>query len=175
MEIPSRWWDTAEHKLFNPEEARRHFEKLLSLHPEPRSLIDYLNERRFTLLLELLEQSECIRNFLFRHPREFQETIPELWYLTKDRDQYLSELGALLGESPDDEKFSEKLAYYRHRELMRVFAKGILQTAKTEDILREYSYLPDACLSCPTGGHTERLLIGTEDLYRRKERKFTAL
>ena len=146
MEIPSRWWDTAEHKLFNPEEARRHFEKLLSLHPEPRSLIDYLNERRFTLLLELLEQSECIRNFLFRHPREFQETIPELWYLTKDRDQYLSELGALLGESPDDEKFSEKLAYYRHRELMRVFAKGILQTAKTEDILREYSYLPDAML-----------------------------
>ncbi len=146
MKIPSQWWSSAERKLFNLQETRTYFEKLLSKHPEPESLLSYLNERRFILLLEILEQSECLRNFLFRYPEEFEKTIPGLWYRAKDKEDYLQELNGLISESAGDEAFSEKLAYYRHRELMRVFAKSILGTAKTEDILREYSYLPDAML-----------------------------
>ncbi len=146
MELPSQWWSAAERKLFNLQETKRHFERLLSLHPDPRRLLGYLNERRFILLLEILEQSECLRNFLFRHPEEFEREIPGLWYVFKEKEDYLSELEGLISESYTDERFSEKLAYYRHRELLRVFAKDILRTAKTEDILREYSYLPDAML-----------------------------
>ncbi len=146
MYVPSQWWSSAQSKIFNLEETKRHFEKLLSLHPDPKSLIDYLNERRFILLLEILEQSECLRNFLFRHPEDFQRTIPRLWYVTKEKEDYISELMSLIGGSLSDEQFSEKLAYYRHRELLRIFSKNLLGTAKTEDILREYSYLPDALL-----------------------------
>ena len=146
MEIPSQWWTTAERKLFNLEETKRHFEKLLSLHPNPRTLLEYLNERRFVLLLEILEQSECLRKFLFRHPEEFEKEIPGLWYVFKEKENYLSELSQLVSDSDTEERFSEKLAYYRHRELLRIFAKNILGTAKIEDILREYSYLPDAML-----------------------------
>ncbi|RLJ70446.1 glutamate-ammonia-ligase adenylyltransferase [Hydrogenivirga caldilitoris] len=146
MEVPSSWWTAAERKLYSPRETKKHFEKLLSLHPNPGSLIEYLNERRFTLLLEILEQSECLRSFLFRHPEDFQNTIPELWYLTKDKERYLEELSHLLHDTMGEEELSEKLAYYRHRELLRIFAKVLLGTAKMEDILREYSYLPDAML-----------------------------
>ncbi len=144
--INPSWWKSAERKVFNIDEARKYFEKLLSLHPEPQSLINYLNERRFILLLEILEQSECLRNFLFKHPTEFENTIPGLWYKFKEKENYLKELKSLTSETLSDEKFSERLAFYRHRELMRIFAKEILKTAKTEDILREYSYLADAML-----------------------------
>lgn len=144
--IPSQWWSTAERKLFNLREAKEHFEKLLSLHPNPRTLLDYLNERRFVLLLEILEQSKCLRNFLFRHPEEFERQIPGLWYIFKEKEDYLRELSQILSDSDTDERFSEKLAYFRNRELLRVFAKNLLGTAKVEDILREYSYLPDAML-----------------------------
>ncbi len=146
MEVPSQWWTSAEEKVFDLEETKRHFEKLLSLHPNPSSLLDYLNERRFVLLLELLEQSECLRSFLFRHPQEFEKSIPNLWYLSKEKEDYLKELEGLTSEASSDEEFSQTLAYYRHRELMRIFAKNILRTHKEEDILREYSYLPDAML-----------------------------
>ena len=40
-------------KVFNLPKAKEALEKLLSLHSNPQSLIDYLNERRFILLLEL--------------------------------------------------------------------------------------------------------------------------
>jgi glutamate-ammonia-ligase adenylyltransferase len=49
------------------------------------------------------------------------------------------------------EKFSERfkttselLAFYRHYELLRIFAKEILETATLEEILAEYSQLADA-------------------------------
>lgn len=145
-EIPSSWWASAEGKLYNVSRAREFFEALLKAHPHPNTLIDYLNERRFILLLEILEQSECLRKFLLRHPLEFERTIPNLWYLVKEKEDYLRELKDLLSGNLSDEAFSEKLAYYRHRELMRLFAKEILGTAKLEDILREYSHLPDAML-----------------------------
>ncbi len=146
MDIPSSWWLTAQSKIHNLEEVKEYFEKLLNLHPNPKDLLAYLNERRFVLLLEILEQSECLRKFLFRHPEDFQRTIPGLWYVTKEREDYESELRDLLGGSLSDDRFSERLAYYRHRELLRVFSKELLGTAKTEDILREYSYLPEAML-----------------------------
>ena len=144
--VPSEWWKIAQGKVFNLEEVKGYFEKLLSLHPEPKSLINYLNERRFVLLLEILEQSECLRKFLFRHPTAFEETIPNLWYLFKEKDNYLKELKDLVGDGDSEEEVSKKLAYYRHRELLRIFAKTLLKTARLEDILREYSYLPDAML-----------------------------
>ncbi len=146
MDLPSEWWSSARRKLYNPEEAGTRFEQLLSRHPEPPRLLSYLNERRFTLLLEILEQSECLRKFLLRHPTAFEETMPGLWYRSKEKEDYLSELKDLLSEVDPEEKFSEKLAYYRHRELLRVFAKELLRCTRTEDILREYSYLADALL-----------------------------
>jgi len=144
--IPEEWWKSAEGYLFNPAEAKRYFEKLLSLHPNPKNLIKYLNERRFVLLLEIMEQSECLRSFLFRHPEEFEKTIPGLWYVSKEKEDYLRDLQEIIQNVETEQEFSEKLAYFRHRELLRIFAKTILKTAKTEDILREYSYLPDAML-----------------------------
>lgn len=146
MSIPSSWWNAAERKLYNLNETKEHFEKLLRLHPNPQSLLEYLNERRFVLLLEILEQSECLRNFLFRHPEDFERTIPNLWYVFKDKEDYLRELSDLVSKSMSDEAFSEKLTYYRHRELLRILSKDILGAVKPEDILREYSYLPDAML-----------------------------
>ena len=144
MEVPSRWWASAERRLSDPEETKSRFETLLRRHPDPKSLIKYLNERRFVLLLEILDQSECLRKFLLNHPEDFQRTIPRLWYRFKEKEDYLRELKRLLSDSMNDEKFSEVLAYYRHRELMRLFSKELLGTARTEDILREYSYLADA-------------------------------
>ena len=144
--IPKDWWNSAGFYLYNPDEARRHLSTLLDKHPNPESLIGYLNERRFILLLEVLEQSECMRKLLFRYPTLFEETIPGLWYVSKEKEDYLNELKGLISDSDTDEEFSRKLAYYRHKELLRVFAKTILKTSKTEDILREYSYLPDAML-----------------------------
>ncbi|MDW8066414.1 MAG: bifunctional [glutamate--ammonia ligase]-adenylyl-L-tyrosine phosphorylase/[glutamate--ammonia-ligase] adenylyltransferase, partial [Aquificaceae bacterium] len=144
--FPVDWWKKAEEKVFNLQKARESLEELLKKHPDPQSLIDYLNERRFVLLLELLDQSECIRKFLINHPEDFQRTIPGLWYVFKDRETYLKELRDLLPDSISDEEFSKRLAYYRHRELMRIVSKEILGTAKLQDLLHEYSQLPDAML-----------------------------
>ena len=144
--FPSDWWKKAEERLYNLQRAKESLEELLRRHPEPQSLVDYLNERRFLLLLELLDQSECLRKFLVNHPEEFQRTIPGLWYVFKDRRVYLRELEELLSNCVSDEDFSKRLAYYRHRELMRVMAKEILGTARYEELLQEYSQLPDAML-----------------------------
>ena len=54
--------------------------------------------------------------------------------------------------SQEEEEFSKALAYYRHRELMRIKSKEILGTAKLEDILYEYSQLPDAFPTCYVAG-----------------------
>ncbi|MFN3870157.1 MAG: glutamine-synthetase adenylyltransferase [Aquificaceae bacterium] len=144
--FPSHWWIKAEEKLNNPQKAKESLQELLRRHPDPKSLVDYLNERRFILLLELLDRSECIRKFLLNHPQDFEKNIPRLWYLFKDKKTYLKELKDLTSESMSDEEFSKVLAYYRHRELMRIMAKEILGTAKLEDLLYEYSQLPDAML-----------------------------
>ncbi len=146
MDVPLRWWTTALPRLADPERTKERFYRLLSKHPDPKSLLNYLNERRFTLLLEILDQSECLRKFLLNHPEDFQRTIPKLWYRFKEKEDYLKDLGKIVSDTMDDETFSEKLAYYRHRELMRLFAKELLGTAKTEDILREYSFLADALI-----------------------------
>lgn len=144
--FPSEWWKKAEERVYNLNRARESLEELLKRHPNPQSLVDYLNERRFILLLELLDQSECIRKFLINHPEDFQKTIPGLWYVFKDKRDYLRELEELTSQSMSDEDFSKTLAYYKHRELMRILAKEILGTAKYEDLLQEYSNLPDAML-----------------------------
>ncbi len=144
MSVPSSWINAAKPFIKDIDRTLSFFEELLKNHPEPRSLLNYLNERRFTLLLMILEQSRCLRKFLLKHPTEFQNTIPNLWYLTKEKEDYLRELESLVSGVYEDEKFSEKLAFYRHRELMRIFSKELLGTASYEDILREYSYLPDA-------------------------------
>ncbi len=144
--FPSEWWRKAEPRLIDFQRARQSLEELLRRHSNPQSLIDYLNERRFILLLELLDRSECMRKFLINHPEDFQNTIPGLWYKTKEKKDYLKELRDLVSDSMSDEKFSEKLAYYRHRELMRILSKEYLGTAPLEDLLREYSHLPDAML-----------------------------
>ncbi len=144
--FPSEWWKKAEERVYNLNRARESLEELLKRHPNPQSLVDYLNERRFILLLELLDQSECIRKFLINHPEDFQKTIPGLWYVFKDKRDYLRELEELTSQSMSDEDFSKTLAYYRHRELMRILSKEILGTAKYEDLLQEYSNLPDAML-----------------------------
>ncbi len=144
--FPSEWWKKAEERVYNLNRARESLEELLKRHPNPQSLVDYLNERRFILLLELFDQSECIRKFLINHPEDFQKTIPGLWYVFKDKRDYLRELEELTSQSMSDEDFSKTLAYYRHRELMRILAKEILGTAKYEDLLQEYSNLPDAML-----------------------------
>ncbi len=144
--FPSEWWKKAEERVYNLNRARESLEELLKRHPNPQSLVDYLNERRLILLLELLDQSECIRKFLINHPEDFQKTIPGLWYVFKDKRDYLRELEELTSQSMSDEDFSKTLAYYRHRELMRILSKEILGTAKYEDLLQEYSNLPDAML-----------------------------
>ncbi|MEJ5338632.1 MAG: glutamine-synthetase adenylyltransferase [Aquificaceae bacterium] len=144
--FPSDWWKKAEERVNNLKKAKESLEELLSKHPEPKSLLDYLNDRRFILLLELLDQSECIKKFLINHPEDFQRTIPGLWYVFKDKKTYLKELEGLVWESMSDEEFSRTLAYYRHRELMRIMAKEILGTARYEELLQEYSQLPDAML-----------------------------
>ncbi len=146
MEIPSGWWSSVRDKLYSPADAEAYLEKLLREHPEPRRLISYLNERRFALLLRIMEQSECLRKFLFRHPTAFEETMPGLWYSSKEKEEYLKELSGILTGTLSDEEFSERLAFYRHRELLRIFAKELLRCARTEEILREYSYLADALL-----------------------------
>jgi len=144
--IPTQWWVSAQKYLLNPKKTEESFMELLKKHPEPKTLLDYVNERRFILLLKLMDQSECIRKFLINHPEDFQRVIPGLWYVSKRKEDYLSELKNIISDSLDDEKFSKSLAYYRHRELMRLLSKEILGTANLEDILREYSELPDAML-----------------------------
>jgi len=144
--VPSHWWNSAENHLTNPQRARESFLELLSKHPQPNTLLEYLNERRFILLLKLLDQSECIRKFLINHPEDFQKVIPGLWYVFKRKEDYLRELSEIAPVHLEDREFSKRLAYYRHRELMRILSKEILGTSSLEDILREYSELPDAML-----------------------------
>jgi glutamate-ammonia-ligase adenylyltransferase len=159
--VPSQWFSSAERYLTNPKKAEESFKELLEKHPEPKSLLDYLNERRFILLLRLLDHSECMRKFLINHPTDFQNVIPGLWYVSKRKEDYLRELEELVSLHSEDKKFSEKLAYYRHRELMRLLSKEFLGTAKLEDILREYSELPDALLELAY----RRSLLEAIDLY----------
>ncbi len=144
--VPAQWFASAQRYLTNPKRAEESFKELLERHPEPKSLLDYLNERRFILLLRLLDHSECMRKFLINHPTDFQNVIPGLWYVSKDKEDYLQELEEFVSLHTQEQKFSEKLAYYRHRELMRLLSKEFLGTANLEDILREYSELPDALL-----------------------------
>ncbi len=165
--IPSEWWARAEHRLINPKKTRDSFEELLKAHPEPKSLLDFLNERRFILLLELLDRSECIRKFLISHPQDFQNTIPGLWYKVKEKADYLEELRTLVSETLSDEEFSKKLAYYRHRELMRILSKEYLGTSSLEEILNEYSHLPDAMLELAY----QRSLREFEELYGKPTHK----
>lgn len=146
MTVPTEWISTAKRYVENLQKTLNYFEELLKKHPEPSSLLTYLNERRFILLLMILEQSHCLRNFLLKHPTEFERTIPNLWYRVKEREDYIKELEEITSSVSDDYSFSEKLAYYRHKELLRIFAKELLGVAHYEDILREYSYLPDAML-----------------------------
>ncbi len=146
MDIPKEWLRLAEENLHDFENTYRIFNQVLERHPSPQTLISYLNDRRFMLLMNILEQSECLRRFLLNHPMEFERTIPNLWYVSKEKEDYLRELKSLLNESMTDAQFSEKLAYYRHRELMRILAKDILGVCGLEDLVREYSYLPDAML-----------------------------
>jgi glutamate-ammonia-ligase adenylyltransferase len=159
--VPSQWFHSAQRYLTNPKKAEESFRELLEKHPEPKSLLDYLNERRFILLLRLLDHSECMRKFLINHPTDFQNVIPGLWYVSKRKEDYLRELEELVSLHSEDKKFSEKLAYYRHRELMRLLSKEFLGTAKLEDILREYSELPDALLELAY----RRSLLEATDLY----------
>ncbi len=144
--FPSEWWQLAQQRLINPSKARESLEDMLRRHPNPQSLIDYLNQRRFILLLELLDHSDCMRKFLINHPEDFQKTIPGLWYISKKKEDYIKELRELVSDSLPDDEFSKRLAYYRHRELMRILSKEILGTSKLEDLLVEYSHLPDAML-----------------------------
>ena len=146
MNLPKEWINLAKQRVYNLEQSLSFFEQLLGKHPNPNSLLSYLNDRRFVLLLNLLEQSECLRRFLITHPTEFEETIPNLWYIAKEREDYLKELKELTNDAMSDSEFSQTLAYYRHRELMRIVAKEILGVCGVEDLVREYSYLPDAML-----------------------------
>ncbi|WP_448588260.1 [protein-PII] uridylyltransferase family protein [Thermocrinis sp.] len=164
--IPNQWWVFAERHLTNPKKAEESFKELLNKHPEPKSLIDYLNERRFVLLLKLMDQSECIRKFLINHPEDFQRVIPGLWYVSKGKEDYLKELKEIASPHLEDGEFSKRLAYYRHRELMRLLSKEILGTSTLEDILREYSELPDAMLEM---AYSKALLEATDRYGEPKE------
>lgn len=141
LEIPKEWIEFAEPKLVNKELVLFSIEEILKNHPHPRSLLDYLNPRRFTLLAEILDQSSCLRKFLIKHPNAFEENIPGLWYRFKNKESYLKELRKFSEKFKD---VSELLAFYRHYELLRIFAKELLGTATLEEILSEYSYLADA-------------------------------
>jgi len=148
MEKFEEWFDLPEvkNRLIDRESARRKFFQFLDNHPFKERIIAYLNKRRFMLLLDLLDKSACISRFLLSHPADFESTIGGLWYKIKDKEEYLREIRSIVGEDGEETIISEKLAYYRHRELMRIFSKEILNVMPLEDILREYSYLADALL-----------------------------
>ncbi|ADC88762.1 (Glutamate--ammonia-ligase) adenylyltransferase [Thermocrinis albus DSM 14484] len=162
-----RWWLQNYNQFFNPQRVKESLQELLQKHPHPQSLMDYLNERRFYLLGKLMDMSECVRKFLLNHPQEFEKTIPGLWYVFKDRETYRKELSGMVHDSMSDEEFSQRLAYYRHRELMRILSKEILGTAPLQDILSEYSQLPDAmlqlCYERALSQMTEKYGVPTEE------------
>ncbi len=139
--LPKEWVEKAKEFTHSWDTVSFALEEIFKNHPDPKRLIDYLNERRFILLSRILDQSYCLRRFLIRHPTAFEENIPGLWYRFKKKDTYLKELKKFEGrfKSP-----SELLAFYRHYELLRVFAKELLGTATLEEILAEYSALADA-------------------------------
>ncbi|MEN3033616.1 MAG: glutamine-synthetase adenylyltransferase [Aquificaceae bacterium] len=105
-----------------------------------------LNERRFALLVSILENSSCLRSFLLKNPHEFMKSIQNLWYLVKTKEYYLSELKELTKDVSNDQEFVNILSYYRHRELLRIFSKEFLNVRPLKEILSEYSALPDAML-----------------------------
>ncbi len=148
MDKFKEWFESAEIKerLIDPEATERYFYYFIDHHPYKERIIHYLNKRRFILLIELLDKSECLRKFLLSHPEDFEDTISGLWYKTKDKDTYLQEIERILGGTyPYKEDYlSEKLAYYKHRELFRIFSKEILGVSSLEGILAEYSYMADA-------------------------------
>jgi len=139
--FPKEWIEKATPYLTNPDLTFFSLEEVLKNHPKPESLIEYLNERRFILLTRILDYSSCLRKFLIRHPTAFEENIPGLWYRFKNKETYLKELKKFSDRFKD---ISELLAFYRHYELLRVFAKELLGTATLEEILAEYSALADA-------------------------------
>ncbi len=148
MEKFEEWFRLEEvrSRLIDEEATKRYFYQFIELSPDRESTVSYLNKRRFILLLEILDKSECLRKFLLNHPEDFEKAISGLWYKIKDKEDYLSEIRKLIGDLDEEKNISERLAYYRHRELMRIFAKEILGTSSLEDILREYSRLADALL-----------------------------
>ena len=141
LDIPKEWIEKAKNQTFNWNSVEYSLEEILKKHPNPKRLIEYLNERRFILLSKILDQSSCLRQFLIRHPTSFEENIPGLWYKFKNREVYLKELKKF---SQKFENVSELLAFYRHYELLRIFSKELLGTATLEEILTEYSSLADA-------------------------------
>ena len=139
--IPSEWIERARGQLHNTDTVFFALEEILKNHPHPKSLLEYLNPRRFVLLTKILDQSSCLRKFLIKHPTAFEENLPGLWYRFKNKETYLRELKKFEERFKDS---SELLAFYRHYELLRIFAKELLGTATLEEILAEYSYLADA-------------------------------
>jgi hypothetical protein len=165
--IPSQWFSSAERYLTNPKRAEESFRELLEKHPEPKSLLDYLNERRFILLLRLLDHSECMRKFLINHPTDFQNVIPGLWYVSKRKEDYLRELEELVSPHSEDKKFSEKLAYYRHRELMRLLSKEFLGTANLKTSSGSIRSFRMPFWSSPTEGPFRKPLTFTGSRWRK--------
>ncbi len=138
--FPKEWIEKATPYLHNPDLSFFALEEVLKNHPEPRRLLEYLNERRFILLTRVLDYSSCLRKFLIRHPTAFEENLPGLWYRFKNKAVYLKELQKFSEKFSDT---SELLAFYRHYELLRIFSKELLGTATLEEILAEYSALAD--------------------------------
>lgn len=139
--IPREWIERVREELTNSDLTFFSLEKLFKNHPDPSSLRNYLNFRRFSLLVKILDQSTCLRKFLIKHPTAFEENLPGLWYKFKNRKVYLKELSKFSERFGD---VSELLAFYRHYELLRIFGKELLGTATLEEILAEYSHLADA-------------------------------
>ena len=142
------WFDSEEIKerLIDADSAKRNFYRFLENHPYKTEMEEYLNKRRFTLLVELIDKSECIKKFLMNHPEDFKPTIDGLWYRVKSKEDYIKEIKEIIEGAKEERVISERFAYYKHRELLRIFSKEILGVLPLEDILREYSYLADALL-----------------------------
>lgn len=134
--------ESIQHLLFNKETTFAFFDELLRVHPQKESLLEYLNLRRFALLLQVADRSSCLRKFLLKYPVIFEEVIPNLWYKEKSIDNYISEIKAQfeLYEKP----LEEFLAFYRRKEMLRIFAKDVLRTAPIQNLLIEYSSLVKA-------------------------------
>ncbi len=88
------------------------------------------------VLQRVFNLSPCLREFLKRHPEEVR-VLSEI-NLRKGRRDYLKELGEYRSQF---KKLSELLAFYRHRELLRIFIKELSFGEDYREILWEYSEL----------------------------------